>query len=100
MSSKISKTFMAPLGKDNPVFAQILGICSTLAVTNKLENTVIMVLGVMFTTTLSSFTFSLLRKVIPGRIRMMAETLIIATQMMACSLLDIDRGSHKKSNRL
>ncbi|MDC7222315.1 MAG: NADH:ubiquinone reductase (Na(+)-transporting) subunit D [Spirochaetales bacterium] len=79
MAGKALKTFTAPLGKENPVFAQVLGICSTLAVTNNLENTVVMVLGVMFTTTLSSFVFSLLRKVIPGRVRMIAETLIIAT---------------------
>ena len=79
MASKVAKTFITPLGKENPVFVQILGICSTLAVTNKLENTIVMVLGVIFTTTLSSFVFSILRKVIPGRIRMMVETLIIAT---------------------
>lgn len=79
MASKAVKTFLTPLGKENPVFVQILGICSTLAVTNKLENTIVMVLGVIFTTTLSSFTFSILRKVIPARIRMMVETLIIAT---------------------
>jgi Na+-transporting NADH:ubiquinone oxidoreductase subunit D len=75
----VKKTFIAPLGKDNPVFVQILGICSTLAVTNKLENTVVMTLGVMFTTALSSFTISIFRKLIPARIRMMVETLIIAT---------------------
>ncbi len=78
-SGKAVKTFITPLGKENPVFVQILGICSTLAVTNKLENTIVMTLGVIFTTTLSSFTFSILRKVIPSRIRMMVETLIIAT---------------------
>ena len=75
----IKKTFLNPLGKDNPVFAQVLGICSTLAVTNKLENTVVMTLGVMFTTALSSFTLSIIRKKIPARIRMMVETMIIAT---------------------
>ncbi|MDC7125560.1 MAG: NADH:ubiquinone reductase (Na(+)-transporting) subunit D [Spirochaetales bacterium] len=79
MPSKAIKTFITPLGKENPVFVQILGICSTLAVTNKFENTLVMVIGVIFTTTLSSFTFSLLRKIIPSRIRMMVETLIIAT---------------------
>jgi len=73
------KTFLKPLGRDNPVFAQILGICSTLAVTNKLENTVVMSLGVLFTTSLSGFTLSLIRKLIPGRVRMMVETLVIAT---------------------
>jgi len=75
----IKKTFLTPLGKENPVFVQVLGICSTLAVTNKLENTVVMTLGVMFTTALSSFVISLIRKLIPSRIRMMVETLIIAT---------------------
>ncbi len=87
MAGKALKTFTAPLGKDNPVFAQILGICSTLAVTNNLQNTVVMVLGVMFTTTLSSFTFSLLRKVIPGRIRMIAETMIIATFVIIVDIM-------------
>ncbi|MGC9313274.1 MAG: NADH:ubiquinone reductase (Na(+)-transporting) subunit D [Sediminispirochaetaceae bacterium] len=76
---KVKKTFMDPLGKNNPVFAQILGICSTLAVTNKLENTVIMSMGVLFTTALSGLTISLIRKLIPARVRMMAETLIIAS---------------------
>ena len=75
----IKKIFLTPLGKENPVFIQVLGICSTLAVTNKLENTVVMTLGVMFTTALSSFVISLIRKLIPSRIRMMVETLIIAT---------------------
>ena len=76
---KIKKTFTDPIGKNNPVFVQILGICSTLAVTNKLENTVIMSLGVIFTTTLSGVTISAIRKLIPSRVRMMAETLIIAS---------------------
>ncbi|MDX9939165.1 MAG: NADH:ubiquinone reductase (Na(+)-transporting) subunit D [Sphaerochaetaceae bacterium] len=81
-ASKLKKTFLAPLGKDNPVFVQILGICSTLAVTNKLENTMVMTLGVMFTTALSSWTLSVMRKWIPSRIRMMVETMIIATYVI------------------
>jgi len=75
----VKRTFTKPIGKENPVFAQILGICSTLAVTGQLENTVVMCMGVMFTTTLSGATLSLIRKLIPGRIRMMVETLVIAT---------------------
>ena len=78
----IKKTCLAPLGKDNPVVVQILGICSTLAVTNKLENTMVMTLGVMFTTALSSWTLSVMRKWIPSRIRMMVETMIIATYVI------------------
>jgi len=76
--SKLRKTFVEPLGKNNPVFVQILGICSTLAVTNKVQNTMVMTLGVTFTTALSSWTISLLRNHIPSRIRMMVETMIIA----------------------
>jgi Na+-transporting NADH:ubiquinone oxidoreductase subunit D len=84
---KIKKTFLTPLGKENPVFVQILGICSTLAVTNKLENTFIMSMGVLFTTSLSSFTISLIRKWIPSRVRMMAETLIIASFVIVVDIV-------------
>jgi Na+-transporting NADH:ubiquinone oxidoreductase subunit D len=76
---QLKKTFVTPLGKENPVFVQILGICSTLAVTNKLENTMVMSLGVIFTLALSSWTLSIMRKWIPSRIRMMVETMVIAT---------------------
>lgn len=83
----VKRTFMKPLGKENPVFAQILGICSTLAVTGQLENTVVMCMGVMFTTTLSGGTLSLIRKFIPGRIRMMVETLVIATYVIIVDIV-------------
>jgi Na+-transporting NADH:ubiquinone oxidoreductase subunit D len=63
---------------DNPVFRQILGICSALAVTNLVLNTLVMGLAVVFTTALSGFTVSLLRKWTPRVIRMMIEVLIIA----------------------
>ena len=84
---KTSRHFLTTLGKENPVFAQILGICSTLAVTNVLENTVVMCLGVIFVTALSNFTVSLLRKRIPARIRMMVETLIIASFVIIVEII-------------
>lgn len=76
---KSKRIFIDGVGKNNPVFIQILGICSTLAVTNRLENTVVMSIGVIFVLTFSNLVVSLLRKYIPGRVRMMAETLIIAS---------------------
>jgi Na+-transporting NADH:ubiquinone oxidoreductase subunit D len=76
---KAKRIFIDGVGKNNPVFVQILGICSTLAVTNRLENTVVMSIGVIFVLTFSNLVVSLLRKYIPGRVRMMAETLIIAS---------------------
>ena len=78
MNSKAGKITLANLGRENPVFAQILGICSTLAVTNVMENTAVMCAGLIFTTALSNTTVSSLRKWIPSRIRMMVTTLIIA----------------------
>jgi len=79
---KIKKLTIANLGRDNPVFVQILGICSTLAVTNVLENTLVMSLGLIFVTALSNTTVSMLRKWIPSRIRMMVSTLIIASYVI------------------
>ena len=75
---KVKRIFLDNLGGKNPVFMQILGICSTLAVTNSVKNTVVMSLGLIFTTSFSAFFVSILRKVMPSRIRMMVETLIIA----------------------
>ena len=79
---KVKKIILEDMGANNPVFGQILGICSTLAVTNVFKNTLVMTLGVIFTTALSSFTVSIFRKIIPSRVRMMAETLIIATYVI------------------
>ncbi len=87
MVSKTRKQFMGSIGKDNPVFAQVLGICSTLAVTNVVQNTVVMCLGVIFTLACSNFTVSLLRKRIPGSIRMMVETLIIASYVIIVDII-------------
>jgi Na+-transporting NADH:ubiquinone oxidoreductase subunit D len=70
------------LWKNNPVTVQILGICSTLAVTNIFLNTLIMGLGLIFVTAFSSLTISLLRNVIPPRVRMMVQTLVIASYVV------------------
>ena len=86
MSSKQWSLFKENLGTQNPVFVQVLGICSTLAVTNVLKNTLVMCLGLIFVTALSNLTLSLLRAWIPPRIRMMVEVLVIACLVM---LVDI-----------
>jgi Na+-transporting NADH:ubiquinone oxidoreductase subunit D len=66
------------LWTENPIFVQILGICSTLAVTNNLTNTLIMTIAVMFVTGLSSTTVSIIKSLIPRKVRMIVQTLIIA----------------------
>lgn len=70
------------LWTENPVFRQVLGICSTLAVTNLLNNTLFMCLGVTFTTAFAGLTVSALRNYIPPRIRMIVQVLIIASYVM------------------
>jgi Na+-transporting NADH:ubiquinone oxidoreductase subunit D len=81
-SYKYRQVVKENVGINNPVFVQILGICSTLAVTNVLKNTVVMCAGLVFVTGLSNLTVSSLRQFIPGRIRMMVETLIIAAYVI------------------
>jgi Na+-transporting NADH:ubiquinone oxidoreductase subunit D len=74
--------FKEGLWKDNPVLRQVLGICSTLAATNLLVNTLVMNAGLIFTLAMSSLTVSLLRNITPTRIRMMVQTLIIASYVI------------------
>ncbi|NLY72791.1 MAG: NADH:ubiquinone reductase (Na(+)-transporting) subunit D [Tissierellia bacterium] len=72
--------------KENQVLRQILGICSSLAVTNLMMNSLVMGLGVAFVTGLSSFTISLLNKLIPQRIRMLIQTFVIAFYVILVNL--------------
>jgi len=84
--SKTKKIFWNAFWTDNPVFRQILGICSTLAVTNLMVNTIIMDIGLIFVLIMSNVTVSLLRNVTPRRIRMMVQVLIIATYVILFDL--------------
>lgn len=72
------KAFMVGLWQDNPIFRQVLGICSTLAVTNLMRNTLVMVIGLIYATAMSNLTMSILRDATPRRIRIMVEILIIS----------------------
>jgi Na+-transporting NADH:ubiquinone oxidoreductase subunit D len=87
MAEKAGKIFLKGLWEDNPVFRQVLGICSTLAVTNLLANTLFMCFGVVFVTSLSNFTISLLRDYIPPRVRMIVQVLIIASFVMMVDII-------------
>ena len=82
-----TQIFKDGLWKDNPVLRQILGICSTLAVTNLMVNTLVMCAGLLFALTMSAATVSILRNVTPMRIRMMVQTLIIASYVIIVDLL-------------
>ncbi len=71
----------------NPIFIQILGICSTLAVTNNLSNTFIMTVGLMFVAAFTNITVSLLKSIIPRKVRMILQTLIIAFYVIIVDIL-------------
>jgi Na+-transporting NADH:ubiquinone oxidoreductase subunit D len=90
------KIIVEGLWRNNPIFRQVLGICSTLAVTNFVLNTVVMCAALVFTLSLSSATVSLLRAFTPRNIRMMVETLIIAFYVI---IVDVMLGAYWPSMR-
>jgi len=73
------KAFSEPLIKSNPVFIQMLGICSALAVTVQLKTAIVMGLSLTFVLAFSNLIISMLRKIIPRNIRMIVELSVIAT---------------------
>ncbi len=74
----VTKILVDNLWWNNPIFIQVLGICSTLAVTNNLTNTFIMTVGVSLTTAFSSMTLSAMNKLIPNKVRMIVQVLVIS----------------------
>jgi Na+-transporting NADH:ubiquinone oxidoreductase subunit D len=87
MYKQIKKIFATGIIHDNPVLRQILGICSALAVTNFMMNSLVMGLGVIFVTSFSSLTVSFLRKHTPKHIRMMVQTLIISAYVIIVDII-------------
>lgn len=82
-----TKVFAENLWKENPIFRQILGICSTLAVTNLVFNTMIMCIGLIFATIISNLLVSSLRQYISGRIRMIAQVVLISVPVIVFDLI-------------
>ena len=76
---KCKETMRDGVYKSNPVTCQVLGICSCLAVTNRVESALVMGGALIFVLTMSNLIVSILRSLMPRRIRMIAEVAIIAT---------------------
>ena len=72
------KNLTGPLSANNPVIVQILGICSALAVTVKMEPALVMGLSVIVVTAFANLVMSLLRNGIPSRIRIIVQLVVIA----------------------
>ena len=96
-SAKYRKLLTNPMGKDNPVTIQVLGICSILAVTVQLRPSLVMALSVVVVMALSNVVISLIRNTIPQRIRIIVQLAVIATmvilvdQVLKAFMYDVSR---------
>ena len=78
LNKKNKEALFNPLSKDNPVLVQILGICSTLAVTVSLEPAIVMGISVIAVLAFSNVIISLIRNTIPSTIRIIVQLVVVA----------------------
>ncbi|BAC95351.1 NADH:ubiquinone reductase (Na(+)-transporting) subunit D [Vibrio vulnificus] len=96
-AQNIKKSILAPVLDNNPIALQVLGVCSALAVTTKLETAFVMTLAVTFVTALSNFFVSVIRNHIPNSVRIIVQMAIIASlvivvdQILKAYLYDISK---------
>jgi len=81
-SAKNLRLLTDPVGDNNPITVQVLGICSALAVTVKLKPAIVMALSVIIVLTVSNVVISALRQYIPERIRIIVQLVVIATMVI------------------
>ncbi len=86
-TENIAAVFKRGFINENPIVRHVLGICSTLAATNLLVNTLVMSAGLVFALSMSCLTVSILRSITPMRIRMMVQTLIIASYVIIVDII-------------
>ena len=77
-SAKNKEILLGPLSRKNPVVVQMLGICSALAVTAKLEPSIVMAISVIVVVAFANVIISLMRKTIPNRIRIIVQLVVAA----------------------
>jgi Na+-transporting NADH:ubiquinone oxidoreductase subunit D len=82
LSKKNLKLVKDPLNENNPITVQVLGICSALAVTVKMKPALVMAISVIVVLAVSNVVYSLLRKHVPPRIRIIVQLTIIATMVI------------------
>ena len=87
MANKYKEIVFDPVFKNNPIALQILGICSALAVTTKMETAVVMSLAVLLVVAFSNLFVSLIRNHVPGSIRILVEMTIIASLVIIADQL-------------
>ncbi|MFQ6612368.1 MAG: NADH:ubiquinone reductase (Na(+)-transporting) subunit D [Fidelibacterota bacterium] len=97
LDKKSKQAFTDPLMSNNPVTIQVLGICSALAVTVKMDTAIVMALAVAAVVSLSNFIIAALRNYIPNKVRIIvqlsviASLVIIADQLLKAFMYDISK---------
>ena len=84
-SEKTKQVFLGPLSKNNPITVQVLGICSALAVTAKLEPALVMGISVTIIVAFANVIISLLRNTVPNRIRIIVQLVVVAALVTVVS---------------
>lgn len=87
LSRKERKLVLDPLADDNPITVQVLGICSALAITAELRASVVMAVSVMAVMAMGNVVISLMRNIIPGKIRIIAQLIIVAALVIVVDLV-------------
>jgi len=97
LSKKSQEVLQDPLVNNNPIATQVLGICSALAVTVKMDTAVVMTLAVIAVLSLSNLIIAIMRKWIPGKVRIIVQLTIIASlviltdQILQAYMYDISK---------
>ena len=88
LSEKNKEVLLGPLSVNNPVIVQMLGICSALAVTSKLEPAIVMGISVTAVVAFANVIISLLRNTIPNRIRIIVQLVVVAALVILMGRLE------------
>lgn len=84
---KDSKLILDPLADNNPITIQVLGICSALAITAELEASIVMSISVLFVLAVGNVVISLMRNIIPSKIRIIVQLIVVATLVIIVDLV-------------
>lgn len=87
LSRKDSKLILDPLADNNPITIQVLGICSALAITAQLKASIVMALSVMAVLAVGNVVISLLRNIIPSKIRIIVQLVVVAALVIIVDLI-------------
>lgn len=87
LSKKDSKLILDPLADNNPITIQVLGICSALAITAELEASIVMAVSVLFVLGVGNVVISLIRNIIPSKIRIIVQLIVVATLVIIVDLV-------------